>query len=242
MASSETVAHARAGYESTLEAEARLETLDIHFIYAFSLLWAGRLDESERHLFEILEEADRVGYATIQARCVAYLAVIGRKHSGKTTLVVKLAAELGARGHRVMTVKHGSHTFNIDPETTDTYRHYHEGNVAKVAMVAPDKFAMIERLEEEPTLERIVERHMSDADVVICEGFTRTTVPKIEIFRRAAHATPLVDAASPGFTHVRAVVTDDPTLRLPVPVLALDDPAWLEDLATLVEHDLMTSP
>ena len=70
------------------------------------------------------------------------VAVIGRKHSGKTTLVVRLAAELGARGHRVMTIKHGSHTFNIDPETTDTYRHYHEGNVAKVMRkVKPDTHA-----------------------------------------------------------------------------------------------------
>jgi hypothetical protein len=48
-------------------------------VYAFSLLWAGRLDESERHLRELLAEAERVGYATIQSRCVAYLALIHRK-------------------------------------------------------------------------------------------------------------------------------------------------------------------
>ena len=49
------------------------------------------------------------------------LAIVGRKHSGKTTLVVRLAAELTRRGHRVMTIKHGHHTFNLDPSTTDTY-------------------------------------------------------------------------------------------------------------------------
>lgn len=167
------------------------------------------------------------------------VAVIGRKHSGKTTLVVRLAAELGLRGHRVMTIKHGSHTFNIDPATTDTYRHYHEGNVAKVAMVAPDKFALIERHGQEPTLEAIVERHMADADVIICEGFTRTALPKIEIFRRAVHETPLLEPASPGFVHVRAVVTDQPALHLPIPVLNLATPDWLAELATLVERDIM---
>jgi molybdopterin-guanine dinucleotide biosynthesis protein B len=170
------------------------------------------------------------------------VAVIGRKHSGKTTLVVRLAAELGARGHRVMTIKHGSHTFNIDPQTTDTYRHYHEGNVAKVAMVAPDKFALIERHGQEPTLEDIVQRHMQDADVIICEGFTRTTLPKIEIFRRAAHDRPLINEQSPGFPHLCAVVTDDSTLRLPLPVLTLATPDWLAQLATLVERDIMLSP
>src|SRR5919202_3723437 len=77
------------------------------------------------------------------------VAVIGKKNSGKTTTTVRLAAELGRRGHRVMTIKHGSHTFNIDPSTTDTYRHYHEGNVERVAMVAPDKFALVARWGEE---------------------------------------------------------------------------------------------
>ncbi len=167
------------------------------------------------------------------------VAVIGRKHSGKTTLVVRLAAELGARGHRVMTIKHGSHTFNIDPETTDTYRHYHEGNVAKVAMVAPDKFALIERHGEEPTLESIVRRHMQDAGIIVCEGFTRTELPKIEIFRRAAHDTPLFDATAPAFAHVRAVVTDDPSAALPVPTFQLAAPDWLDRLATLVERDII---
>ena len=41
--------------------------------------------------------------------------IIGTKKQGKTTLTVKLAAEMVRRGHRVMTMKHGSHTFNIDP-------------------------------------------------------------------------------------------------------------------------------
>ena len=70
------------------------------------------------------------------------VAVIGKKHSGKTTLTVRLCAELHRRGHRVMTIKHGSHTFNIDPATTDTYRHYHDGHAERVAMAAPDKFAL----------------------------------------------------------------------------------------------------
>jgi molybdopterin-guanine dinucleotide biosynthesis protein MobB len=170
------------------------------------------------------------------------VAVVGRKHSGKTTLVVRLAAELGARGHRVMTIKHGTHTFNIDPSTTDTFRHYHEGHAAKVAMVAPDKFALIERHTEEPALDTIVMRHMSDASLVLCEGFTRSALPKIEIFRRAAHATPRIAPDSREFRHVRAVVTDDPELRLPVPTFSLSAPDWLAELATLVERDLMTAP
>ena len=170
------------------------------------------------------------------------VAVVGKKHSGKTTLTVHLAAELGRRGHRVMTIKHGAHTFNIDPSTTDTYRHYHEGGVAKVAMVAPDKFALIERWSEELGPEEIAERYMRDADIVICEGFKRSALPKIEVFRKIAHAEPLYTPGSPQAQHSLAVVTDIDDLAIDVPVIPFSRPDWLTTLATLVEREIMRRP
>ena len=173
------------------------------------------------------------------------VAVIGRKHSGKTTLTVRLAAELGRRGHRVMTIKHGSHTFNIDPSTTDTYRHYHEGNVERVAMAAPDKFALVVRWGEELGPEEIAERYMSDADVVLCEGFRRSNLPKVEVFRRAAHPAPLFEPGSTEGSRYLAVVTDaEPgehdTLTAGVPhVMRFQEDGWLERLADVVERDVM---
>ena len=167
------------------------------------------------------------------------VAVIGKKHSGKTTLTVRLAAELHRRGYRVMTIKHGSHTFNIDPSTTDTYRHYHEGNAERVAMVAPDKFALIVRWSDEEGPEAIAERHMADADIVLCEGFKRSSLPKIEVFRQAAHASPLYDAADPAARHYLAIVTDAPALEVPVRAIRFDEPHWLDAVATLIERDVM---
>ena len=158
------------------------------------------------------------------------LTVVGRKHSGKTTLVVRLAAELRRRGLRVMTIKHGSHTFNIDPRTTDTYRHYHEGEAERVAMVSPDKFALIVRSAEELAPEAIAERYMGDADLVLCEGFKASGLPRVEIFRKAAHATPLFDPAAANATLYRAIVTDDETFEAPIPVVYLHDDAWLSQL------------
>ena len=170
------------------------------------------------------------------------VAVIGRKHSGKTTLAVRLSAELHRRGHRVMTIKHGTHTFNIDPATTDTYRHFHEGLAERVAMAAPDKFALVVRWSEELGPEAIAERHMADADVVICEGFKDSTLPKIEIWRRAAHAAPLFAPGTSRGEHYLAMVTDADAPALPCPVFRLDDPRWLDDLATHVERRLMSRP
>jgi len=168
------------------------------------------------------------------------VAIIGRKHSGKTTLVVRLAAELHRRGHRVMTIKHGAHTFNIDPSSTDTYRHYHEGHAERVAMVAPDKFALIVRWSDEMTAEEIAEKHMADADIVLCEGFKRSSLPKIEIHRRDAHPAPLLGGSEVDAATYRVLVTDDASAAGDVPVIRLDADGWLESLADFVELRFMS--
>ena len=167
------------------------------------------------------------------------VAIIGRKNSGKTTLVVRLAAELHRRGHRVMTIKHGAHTFNIDPASTDTYRHYHEGHAERVAMAAPDKFALVMRWNEELSAEEIASRFMSDADIVLCEGFKRSDLPKIEIHRRDAHASPLLGSADGDASAYRALVTDDNRVVTNLPVIRLEADGWLEKLAEFVEETIM---
>jgi molybdopterin-guanine dinucleotide biosynthesis protein B len=164
------------------------------------------------------------------------VAIVGRKHHGKTTLTVRLAAELRRRGLRVMTIKHGSHTFDLDPENTDTYRHYHEGLAEKVAMVSPDKFALVERWSDELSPEAIAERHMSDADVVLCEGFKRSALPRIEIYRAAAGGEPLYEATSDTAHHYLAIVTDAAELPGGIPLIPLADPTWLQSVADLVER------
>ena len=59
-----------------------------------------------------------------------------------------------------------------------------------MAMVAPDKFALIVRWSDELAPEEIADRYMSDADLVLCEGFKGSALPKIEIFRREAQPSP----------------------------------------------------
>jgi molybdopterin-guanine dinucleotide biosynthesis protein B len=167
------------------------------------------------------------------------VAIIGKKHSGKTTLTVRLSAELHRRGHRVMTIKHGSHTFNIDPATTDTFRHYHEGNAERVAMASPDKFALVQRWSQELAPEEIAERYLADADVVLCEGFKQSMLPRIEVYRKEAHAEPLFVQGSPSANRYIGMVTDVSGLDLPFPVYQLVSNDWLSALADLVEREVM---
>ena len=164
------------------------------------------------------------------------LSVVGRKHAGKTTLVVKLAAELARRGHRVMTIKHGSHTFNLDPEATDTYRHYHEGNVERVAMASPDKFALVMRWERELAPEEIAARYMADADLVLCEGFKASALDKLEVFRAEAHETPLWEPALANAGAWKAMLSDAPVPKFKGTRFDLATTSWLDELTGWVEE------
>lgn len=169
------------------------------------------------------------------------VAIVGRKHAGKTTLVVRLSAELTRRGHRVMTLKHGSHSFNLDPATTDTYRHYHEGGAERVAMASPDKFAFVQRWERELAPEEIAARFLGDADVVLCEGFKVSALPKIEIHRVDAHRAPLWPDAVEGANADtwKAFVTDASLEGFAGTIFDLRHEGWLEALATWVESEVM---
>lgn len=164
--------------------------------------------------------------------------VVGRKNSGKTTLVVRLCAELHRRGHRVMTIKHGAHTFNIDPATTDTYRHYHEGNAERVVMAAPDKFALVQRWSEQLGPREIAERFLGEADIIVCEGFKASDLPRIEMFRRAVHDTPLYSSNAPNAQLYLAIVSDV-VFQSPLQRFDIAAPDMVERLADFVEQRVM---
>ena len=181
-----------------------------------------------------------VGAEGTAGRVPPMLAVVGRKHAGKTTLTVQLCAELTRRGHRVMTLKHGSHTFNIDPSTTDTYRHYHEGNAERVAMVSPDKFALVQRWERELGPEEIAARFLSEADLVLCEGFKASAIPKVEIHRRAAHEAPLLADGPANAATWHAMVSDVTVDGFDGPQFTIGAAGWLDALADWVEREYLS--
>ena len=177
------------------------------------------------------------------------LAVTGRKHAGKTTLVVRLCAALTRRGHRVGTIKHGSHDFSLDPAGTDTWRHLHEGDAERVAMIAPSRFALVMRRPDEETPEAVAARHMAGLDLVLCEGFKGSMLPKVEVFRRAAHPDPLYAPDAPLAPTWRGIVSDADDWRPAAPpggepprLFPLTDPGWLDALADWVEQTFLPGP
>lgn len=137
--------------------------------------------------------------------CIAF---IGRKNSGKTTLVEALISELTARGISVSSIKHHSHDdFEIDIPGKDSYRHHAAGAVA-TAISSAKRFAVVEDLipsdsesEEDLTnieaLLRTPTQKTTDAyeqcvraigmlpasNLVVIEGFKRSGLPAVELLR-----------------------------------------------------------
>lgn len=164
------------------------------------------------------------------------VAVVGRKNSGKTTLVVALAAELKRRGLRVASLKHGHHAFEIDQPGRDSWRHFHEGEVEAVLLVSAGKLALVSREPGEPDPERLLERFFAGRgyDVVLVEGYKHGPFPRVEVFRRDLHDAPLHlsgGAAGP----LLALVTDARDLDPALPLVPLSsDGAHVREVADRV--------
>ena len=102
---------------------------------------------------------------------VPVLAVLGRKHSGKTTVVEGLVSELVKRGLRVATVKHVSRSgFSMDAEGKDTWRHSAAG--ANPVMLVSDVEVTVKIRDGASatlgTLTKIAEEN--GAEAVVVEG------------------------------------------------------------------------
>ncbi len=122
------------------------------------------------------------------------IAVVGRHNSGKTTLVVKLIAELVERGYDVGSVKHHHReNFEIDIPGKDSYRHRHAG-ASETVIAAPGQVAKIKSIVGELECAEIV-RSMPGHDIVIVEGYRKSGLPTIEIMRSGNEKDALVAGA-----------------------------------------------
>jgi molybdopterin-guanine dinucleotide biosynthesis adapter protein len=156
----------------------------------------------------------------------------GWSGSGKTTLVTRVIPVLVRRGMRVATVKHAHHEFDIDQPGKDSWLH-REAGASEVAIVSSRRWAIVHELgqEPEPPLADILQK-LSQADLVIVEGFKRHAHPKLEVFR-ASVGKPLLH---PDDDCIVAVATDAPLPQASVPVVMLDD---VEAIANVLQAEAL---
>ena len=75
--------------------------------------------------------------------------IVGWKNSGKTTLVESLVKYITVQGYQVSTIKHAHHSFDIDHEGTDSFKHRKAG-AKEVLLASRKRWALIHELIDEP--------------------------------------------------------------------------------------------
>lgn len=152
--------------------------------------------------------------------------ITGWKNSGKTTLMVRLIAELTGRGLTVATVKHAHHGFDVDQEGTDSFRHRNAG-AREVAIASARRWALMHELEgeDEPRLDDILAR-LSPVDLGLIEGYKREPHPKLETRRTQSKSREPLAASVP---NVVAIAADYAIEGGALPVFDLEDVPAIAD-------------
>lgn len=153
----------------------------------------------------------------------AIVSLIGKANSGKTTLLETLIPALSARGIRVGTIKHHVHEFEMDRPGKDTWRHKQAG-ARIVALSSPTGLGIIRDTDHDLPLMEVVERYFDEVDLVLTEGYKGGPARKIEIFRSAAHTSPLANRDATWLAMV-----SDRQMDFGLPRFALDDAEGLAD-------------
>jgi molybdopterin-guanine dinucleotide biosynthesis protein MobB len=157
------------------------------------------------------------------------VSIVAKSGTGKTTLLEKLIAELKRRGYTVGAIKHDAHRFDIDREGKDSWRLTRAG-ADTMLITSPAKLAMVKqnRAGVEPSLAEAIAVYCSDLDIVLTEGFKKSSMPKIEVHRRERSERLLCRDEEHDPTLI--AVASDSCLELDVPVYDINDAAGLCDL------------
>lgn len=151
------------------------------------------------------------------------ISIVGNSHSGKTTLLESLIAELKRRDYKVAIVKHSHHANDLDTASKDTWRFTKAGSEIS-AINSLDHLAIYRRTENYFDPQEISNFIIWDYDLILTEGFKGSNYPKIEVLRNEQSKELITDPQQ-----LLAVVTDEP-LDVDVPQFSRDDIAGIADL------------
>lgn len=133
--------------------------------------------------------------------------IIGRRNSGKTTLICELIAAFAQQGLNVGSIKHTPHRHEFDRPGKDSHRHRAAG--ASVAgIISPESGAVFWQIprgcDREQKYAGLL-RMYAECDFVLVEGDSQTAAPRVEVWRSDVEVPPL---AAEGLV-VHALITDD---------------------------------
>lgn len=129
----------------------------------------------------------------IQGEAMQRIHLVGRKNSGKTTLIREIVGYLTSRGLRVGTIKHTHHHHELDLPGKDSYLH-REAGAEIVGIITANMQAVFwnqQRDQEDSDPYKRILTFYEECDLVIVEGDLQTQAIKVEVWRPENHPLPL---------------------------------------------------
>ena len=162
---------------------------------------------------------------------VPVIAFVGHHNSGKTTVASKVVEELKRRGYSVAVLKSSKYNGVVkDTPGKDSFR-YREVGAYAVGIVSPEELVLFQSIDgKKVDLKLLSFLLFDDYDIVVCEGFKSSDVPKIEVTRKDLNQ-PLLFGEVEG---IIAVVSDYPVEG--VKNFSFDE---VEDLTSFIEDTFM---
>jgi molybdopterin-guanine dinucleotide biosynthesis protein MobB len=160
---------------------------------------------------------------------VKVVAFVAKSGTGKTTMLEKVIRELKIRGYRVGAIKHDAHRFDIDKPGKDSHRITAAGTDTML-ICSPEKLALVKQHAVAPSVEELLETYFQDVDIVLTEGFKKSSLPKIELHRRERSATLICRGEE--YDPALIAVASDERLELDVPLLDLNN---VEEVTGFIE-------
>ncbi len=168
-----------------------------------------------------------------------FVAIVGTKHSGKTTIIQNLIIVLKSRGYQVATIKEMPNVTSIDTpaDTHDTWKHAEAGAGAVVALPKTETVMFIKRnlsLNE-------VTPFLQGMDYVLLEGFEKEKLfSKIVTAKNTEEAALFLDGLAIAISGLltESIVETKKASELQIPVL--NGKTQAEKLADLIEQKAFT--
>ena len=157
---------------------------------------------------------------------VKAVSFVAKSGTGKTTLLEKVIARLKERGYKVGVIKHDAHRFDIDHPGKDSHRLTAAG-ADTMLISSPEKLAIVKKHAASPPIEELLATYFNDVDIVLTEGFKKSSMQKIEINRQERSTTLLCRGEE--YDPTLVAVASDAQLELDVPVLDLNDAVAVAD-------------
>ncbi len=158
------------------------------------------------------------------------LFIVGRKKTGKTTLIEKLLLRLKEKGYKLGSIKHTSHDHQFDREGTDSFRHAQAG-AGTTLIISPRKVALFSESLGNRNLDQLLSFLFRDCDLIIGEGFKESKFPKIEVLGTDMDLSPSCSLQD----NLVAIVGGGET-ELPIPHFKMDQ---VDEIIKFIEEKIL---